>query len=188
MSDIDPTPESPVTIPDRLGWFRGDMAARFDALRGIGLKTLSDLVDSVQSLMGPPSNRRSLHDIDMKLSEIHGGIDNLALTNGFLIDIREQLRELQETIGAGAYASTETANIRAILMAIMNAQSTFGIQPTMNGTTVGGVGTLAIDGWRYVVWDTYDGIGYDETRTQIHRANGGWDGWKVYIKTDAPSA
>jgi hypothetical protein len=32
MSDTDPTPETPVTIGDRLGWFRGDLVAKFDAL------------------------------------------------------------------------------------------------------------------------------------------------------------
>jgi hypothetical protein len=34
MSDVDPTPTTPVTIGDRLGWFRGDLAARLDALSG----------------------------------------------------------------------------------------------------------------------------------------------------------
>jgi hypothetical protein len=32
MSDTDPTPETPVTIGDRLAWFRGDMVAGFAAL------------------------------------------------------------------------------------------------------------------------------------------------------------
>jgi hypothetical protein len=32
MSDTDPTPETPVTIGDRLAWFRGDLVAKFDAL------------------------------------------------------------------------------------------------------------------------------------------------------------
>jgi hypothetical protein len=32
MSDTDPTPLTPVTIGDRLGWFRGDIDARFGAL------------------------------------------------------------------------------------------------------------------------------------------------------------
>jgi hypothetical protein len=32
MTDVDPTPETPVTVGDRLGWWRGDLNARLDAL------------------------------------------------------------------------------------------------------------------------------------------------------------
>lgn len=32
MPDIDPTPETPVTVGDRLGWWRGEMAAQHTAL------------------------------------------------------------------------------------------------------------------------------------------------------------
>ena len=32
MSDIDPTTETPITIGDRLAWFRGDLVAKIDAL------------------------------------------------------------------------------------------------------------------------------------------------------------
>jgi hypothetical protein len=55
MSDVDPTPETPVTIGDRLGWWRGDLNARLDALSTQLATQHTELLAAITALRGGAS-------------------------------------------------------------------------------------------------------------------------------------
>jgi hypothetical protein len=52
MSDVDPTPETPVTIGDRLGWWRGDLAARIDVLSQQLATQHAEMLAAIAALAG----------------------------------------------------------------------------------------------------------------------------------------
>lgn len=191
MSDIDPTPDTPTTLGDRLAWFRGDVAARLIAIAGNPASNLGALAAQLAAILGTPA--KSISDIWTHTAEVYrqlaGGqgitlynlIDNLHTQ---LADTNNRIDTIQAVLGAGPYSSTETANIRAILLEILNSDSRFGIAPDGSSGTVSN-GTTSTGGYRYILWSSISGVtiaeGYKVTATN------GWGGYEVYVQTDAPS-
>lgn len=192
MSDVDPTPETPTTISDRLGWFRGDMAAKLAAIVGNPAGNLGAIGAQIASIIGTPV--RSLSELYEKMydglfdtsnpvhSPAHYGIQ------GRLDELADRIDTIQAVLGAEPYSSTETGNIRAILMNIMYGQNQTGILP--DGTLSDynqSTGSLATNGRRYVVWGNVPGV--SESLDSIGLTpNTNWSGYEIYIQTASPSA
>lgn len=201
MSDTDPTPETPVTIGDRLGWFRGDVAARLDALRGTPASDLATLVAAVTALRGAPAS--DLAAVQAAIAALRG-VNNatlstllteqqfdttMALLMGYILDIRQYLDEIKAAVGAVPYEDLELGSARGFLNSILRAlvQQNEGIPPLTVAGDFADNGSSALDGRKYALWlppiqnVTIATNGYDIT------AAPSWSGWYAYIQTTDPA-
>lgn len=204
MSDTDPTPETPVTIGDRLGWFRGDLAARLDQLRGTPAadlaQVLTEIIDTqatILALRGSPE--RTLSDIDTQISNLRG-VNNATLSSlltesqfdttmqyliGYILDIRQYLDELKSAIGAAPYQSLEIASVRGLLNALLSAQGSIGILPDELEDAIGSSITRTLNGRRYVVWNSpIEGLTRSNDNIEL-TADDSWEGYQIYVQSDA---
>lgn len=190
MSDVDPTPETPVTVGDRLGWFRGDVAGRLtalqtdiSALRGDPEATLAAIRADLSALRGLSNT-----SLGQLLSESQYVSAQVQL-NSKLLDIRSDLDALRVAIGAEPYNDLELGSVRGLLNAILRAvsQGTSGIPPAAGDTDIGNVGTAIISGRKYAVFvPPINGVSIGENGINV-TATGSWSGWHAYVQTNAPS-
>jgi hypothetical protein len=183
MSDVDPTPDTPVTIGDRLAWFRGDIVERMTALEASVAANHTATLAAIAALRGV--NNATLSTLLTEDQFDTGG----RLINGNLLDINDKLDKIQEVLGADPYSSTETGNIRALLMVLAAGQSRYGVAPDVTeATEIASVGTVTEQGSRYLKWyfaaDNPFQIAVDNYRLSRFPD---WDGIRVYIQTNAPT-
>lgn len=181
MSDVDPTPETPVTVGDRLGWLRGDVSGR-----------LQSLVTAVGAVVGEVP--KSIADVYQLLysgvMDTSGVLHTPQLTvlRSQVADLQSRMDSIQSVLGAEPYSSTETGNIRAVLMQIMygQAQATYGIPPVSASGDVHNDGTVAVEGRRYALFTPpINGVVVSENHREV-TAQGSWLGWRAYVQTTAP--
>ncbi|NTV62575.1 MAG: hypothetical protein HGA65_03430 [Oscillochloris sp.] len=183
MPDTDPTPETPVTIRDALGWWRGDLDARLDAL-GTAIATLQGTA---------PYN--TLADLFAKMEEVRASVANLALTNGFLIDIESSLATLHEDLldlrsdtGSGASGYLATMTTRGLLYQILKQlrANSIGVEPSDTGDA-GQYGTIVDGSYRYALFSApLQNITVSEDGRTLTLAH--WAGYSAYIQTSGPYA
>lgn len=193
MSDIDPTPGTPVTLGDRLAWLRGDVVgnlaaqlAELGALRAAPANSLAQLAALLGALRGPNNATLSSLLTDAQFDAA------IILTNGFLADIKDELITLndrvdkvQAVLGAEPYSSTETANIRALLISMLAGQGNIGILPDNPSGAIVGSATITQNGRRYVVWNS-DITGLTRSNNNISlSAINSWSGYAVYVQSSA---
>ena len=75
MSDTDPTPETPVTIGDRLGWWRGAQAEQHSAL----INKLDELNTSIDGLATPLAMLSTLSGMATSLSDMATSLSDIAI-------------------------------------------------------------------------------------------------------------
>lgn len=192
MPDTDPTPETPVTIRDALGWWRGESRAQLDQIIAAltaagGAPDAAPIVAAIAAARGtaPYNDLAALH---AKLETVRAAIANLSITNGLLADITAQLTTIQQVLGAGAYASTETGNVIALLRALVLNANRFGVDPdNLSGAEIASGTTLTSAGRRYVTWPANAGYSKSTDGTELTPVSG-WSGWQVYIQSNASSA
>lgn len=174
MSDTDPTPDTPVTVGDRMGWFRGDVAAKIAAILGTPASDLATLTAKLNILNDYAENI---------------GINAAACAQSLAENqyrIYERLDQIAAVLGAGPYSSTETANIRALLLSLLQAtnQQLYGAAPSV-ASDVQSDRNAVVSGRRYAQFDppipgvTIASNGYDLTCAS-------WSGWSAYVQTNAP--
>lgn len=191
MPDTDPTPDTPLTIGDRLAWFRGEMGERFAAMMGSPFGTLANLANGLDAMMGE-GEFNTLAAVSADVRRLEATIDsNWPLMMGRLSDLSEQLDSIQAVLGAAPYSSTETGNLRALMLALVTCCAKKGQLP--DGLPEGSVtsgGTVTQNGRRYLTWGTIAGLitGNAETlpaNTQLTPV-ATWTGYRVFVQTDAP--
>ncbi|MEI7645656.1 MAG: hypothetical protein WCJ55_15385 [Chloroflexales bacterium] len=194
MSDVDPTPSSPITIGDRLAWWRGDLDARvaaleakidanhtatlvaIAALRGVNNATLSSLLTEDQFDTAGRLQTGVLNDIKALLTT--GNVSTDAIN---------------AVLGGGIYSNTETGNIRALLLNLVYGQSRYGIMPDTGAAIPKKADvTISYFGRRYIIWSASFGTvtvgGADPIPFGATLANSvPWDGYSVYIQSDGPT-
>lgn len=174
MSDIDPTPDTPTTIGDRLGWFRGDMQARLDAILGTPASDLATIANALAPL-----------------AQIQQNLDNgegYSIYN-MLDQIYMRLIAIGNAIGAEPNDSLEVASVRGLLNSLIGAMNTAqnGIYPDNLDNALSAYTTNTSGGRRYVVWSVaIAGVTKtNEDRTLTPDVN--WDGYEIYVQSAAPS-
>lgn len=161
----DPTPTTPVTVQDRIRMaltaLAGSPAADLETIRAQMYAALMYTADPIHYPW-------------------------LSLINSKIESIEDRLDKIQAVLGAEPYSSTETANIRALLMQLVNNASIFGIAPDglTNSTSLGSV---SIEGRRYITWGDISGVTESGDGRSL-TPNVSWSGYEIYIQTDAPSA
>jgi hypothetical protein len=121
--------------------------------------------------------------IDDLLTITQGTTNAVVVTNERLTDIQERLDRIQSVLGAEPYSSTETANVRALLINILSALGSYGLAPD-GGQGSSSVGTVTVNGYRYVRWGVIDGLTTSTDGREL-TPNDSWSDWEVYIKSDA---
>lgn len=212
MSDIDPTPGTPVTIGDRLGWWRGDVAARLTTLENrvaalagtpasslAALKTdltlatehLSELRSAITNLRGV--DQRNLSQIYTALYDglfIQGDVANYPAhirLNAELESISERMDALQAGVGAQPYESLELASVRGLLNALLTNASaaTYGLAPITRANDVSSDGEAYVDGRLYAMFAEAPSPAIT-LGTNGFSLTGDWSGWSCYIQTADP--
>jgi hypothetical protein len=92
MSDVDPTPDTPITVGDRLGWFRGDMGAKLDTV----VSKLDTIIGQLSDLLAVPVGNND--DVVAAIGNIISRLD-IAQTMGgsrniLLTDIRNAIGDI----------------------------------------------------------------------------------------------
>lgn len=161
----DPTPETPFTVRDRI------VAALSVLMGGADLETI----------------RSQMYNALMRTTtQIH--FPWLSSIDGRIAALDERIDRIQSVLGAEPYSSTETGNIRAILLSIMYGQNQLGISPDGNLNDYSqSFGSYSADGRRYITWNAIAGLTKSSDNIQL-TPNASWDGYKIYIQTSAPSA
>lgn len=181
MSDVDPTPETPVTIGDRMGWFRGDIDAKMLLL----LQKLNDLITQTTTLNTAittlnttiTTKTEMLDDTCRELLISPAGHTNAAL-----------LQYIDSVLGGYPYGSTELSSIKSFLYAIMGAVQRVGITPNLGTTPPSrSTSTISIDGFRYIQWGNIPGLTVSTDKTMLTPTDS-WSGYQIYIQTNAPHA
>jgi hypothetical protein len=201
MPDVDPTPDTPVTIGDRLGWWRGDLDTKLDTivtkLDGIltalttanGNIDAAPIVTAIQALAGPAPGK-TITDLYALFSYGSGIRPYNLLDNQYLklIDIVDLLTKSNAALGAVPYNSLELASVRGLLSSLLFATQQIGILPDGNVSSYPQSDTtLTLGGRRYVVWPALVGITESTDMTELTPATS-WSGYSIYIQTSAPSA
>jgi hypothetical protein len=181
MSDVDPTPSTPVTIGDRLGWWRGDLAARLDA-QAAQLDTLAtkldDVVTAIEAIAATDTS-----PIVTALTNLRG-----SSPGNTLHEIYAMTAAIGQLLGVPPYDSTEIASVRSFLFALVQAASRNGIAPNDPASSdITSSSTIAVDGRRYVVWPSIIGVSRSSDHTELTPSTS-WSGYSIYIQTSAPSA
>lgn len=101
MPDTDPTPTTPVTLGDRLAWFRGDMVAQLEAL-GVKVDAVATAIADLRGT-GPENTLRS---INQSIWNLAGPAPGTTLT------------DLATAIQAAQSGGATEATAQAILAAI----------------------------------------------------------------------
>lgn len=203
MPDIDPTPDTPVTLGDRMAWWRGDMAARMITLESqvaaLAGTPASDL-STIAAQWSHGSGIRAYDLLDLIYQQNasawgHGsGIrpyNLLDLIYTQQVEIQARLDKLQAALGAEPYNSLEVASVRGLLYALLTNAQSFGIFP---GGDTGIIVTdnYAFDGKRYIIWPATTGLNRagnnDIPLGAIIMPVTTWTGYQIYIKSDAPTA
>jgi hypothetical protein len=195
MSDVDPTPDTPVTIGDRLGWFRGDLDARLDALRGTPATSLADLVAAIADIQGTvPYN--TLADLHAKMEAVRAAVANLSITNGYLVDIKaalglvhQDLLDLRSDTGSGPSGYLATMTVRGLLYQLLKQlrANSIGVEPSDPGDS-GQYGTVVDGSYRYALFSAplQEITVSEDGRTLTQLAH--WAGYSAYIQTSGPYA
>lgn len=199
MSDIDPTPGTPVTIGDRLGWWRGDVAARLTtleaqvaALAGTPAGSLAALAAQLASVRNDLVDLRGLSNRNLGelLSEAYYAQAQIQL-NSKLLDIREDLDVIKSAMGATPYNDLELGSVRGYLAAILQSLGvlTGGNPPLLqDNTDRQNAGIDLYNGRKYAIWpNPFDDYVITNDGRDISRGSGlSWLGWSVYIQTTDP--
>lgn len=192
MSDVDPTPSTPVTLGDRLGWWRGELRTVLGSVQGLSSVSLATLQAAVAAIQGSAPNN-TIEALYGRVEAVRLALGALGTTNEYLSDVVSALSALdaridaiEATLGAGPYSSTETGNIRAILLDIAMNSGIRGVPPDgVTGGEVSSEGTATLAGLRYVLWPASSA--YARTADHIYLTPSViWDAYQVYIQTDAP--
>lgn len=214
MSDVDPTPDTPTTIGDRLGWFRGDLAERLalqlaalQALRGVEpAGDLGQVVQAVAALQGvQPATLRELATavsaLNATLSDLRGlgAFNTIGGIGGLLSSFRgEYLTEngyIKDAV-LGIYASTgiptgdATTTVLGRLAAIerLLATQVSGLPPVIDNDAIGSTTTTAVSGRKYAVFTPpIAGVAISENGINLTAVNG-WGGYYAYVQTNGPAA
>lgn len=189
MSDVDPTPETPTTVGDRLGWFRGDMngglanlAAGLLALRGTPETTLQDLAAAIVALRGAgPATVSEL------LREASFGQAMTTLIN-VVEDLALDVAALRSAVGVSTSGAEGTVIALLQRIARQSAIAVEGLPPILPDDAVGAFGDTIIEGGRrYAVWTSAPlGTTLSSGGTQVNRA-AGLTNYRIYVQTNAPS-
>jgi hypothetical protein len=181
MSDVDPTPDTPVTVGDRLAWFRGDIVERMTTLEALVAANHTATLAAIAALRGV--NNATLSTL---LTEDQFDTSG-RLINSNLLDINDKLDKIQEVLGADPYSSTETGNIRALLLTLALGQHSYGIAPDYTEQAkIAAVGTVAVGGWRYLRWSVSDTTHISADNYTV-TPNPDWSGGEIYVQTNAPT-
>lgn len=169
MSDIDPTPTTPVTIGDRLKWLENAV----EVMRGTG-------------------SLGNLTEIHARLSTIEGAIDqSFPLITSRLGDLQTRLDAIQAGIGAVPYNSLEVASVRGLLnsiLRVLSAQAS-GLAPILQAGDISSSGTTVVNGLRFATFaEPISGIVVQNDIRNVTTDNGNWAGWQAYIQTNAPTS
>ena len=208
MSDVDPTPETPVTIGDRLGWWRGDMDARFITL-GTKLDTIITKLDGILTALTSSNGNIDAAPIVSAIEAMRGtGTNNTLaklyglwnpgsgmlpydlLDNNYLktIELVSLLTKSNNALGAEPHDSLELGTVRGFLSAILFASSQIGILPDGDiGSYLNSSSTLSLNGRRYIVWPDLANIVESANGTEL-TPDSSWSGYSIYIQTTAPAA
>lgn len=200
MSDVDPTPGTPVTVGDRMGWFRGDVQAQFALLRGLPAADLAQLVAAVAALRGvEPAG--DLGQVVSGLTSIQGiGTFNTLAAIGTLLSIfrNEYLLEngyLKDYL-SGIYSSVgiptgdATTTVLGHLAAIERLLTTqvAGLPPVINENTISSTTTTSVSGKKYAIFTPpIAGISISESGIDLTAVNS-WSGYYAYVQTNGPTA
>lgn len=178
MSDVDPTPTTPVTIGDRLAWFRGDLVQR--------------ILTAVAELRGP--NNATLSTL---LSEDQYDTQS-QLQNGILSDIKSPIVDLRDGwnygLGMTPYALMDSIymlladmsnNIEAMTLSLVATNE--GQPPALTVDDIGSINAVQIEGRNFATFvETPDGgISVAADMITISPEPGDWDGWSAYLQTTA---
>lgn len=172
MSDQDQTPETPITVGDRMGWFRGDI--------GVRLTTLTTKLDTV--ILGLDTLNTTLNTALGVVQQRMLGPDGAHLGT--------MTENIARALGAQPYNDLELASIRSWIYTIMQNLQRIGVDPDTNtgtGTQIGSTGTISLDGYRYIIWPEITGVVRNTDGTQL-TPYPDWSGYSVYIQSDAPTA
>lgn len=169
MSDIDPTPSTPVTIKDYMTWWRSDINARLSSLE----TKLDGLITQLTTGGGIDS------------APIVAAIETLG-DGKTLLDVHTLLSAINSAIGGAPHSSLELGTVRGFLSAIANNTGKYGILP--DGTQgSASSGSTTVNGRRFIYW--VDITNVTESADGLYLTpSGDWTGYYIYIQTDAPSA
>jgi hypothetical protein len=169
MSDVDPTPTTPVTIGDRMQLWRVDVDARLTSIEA-KLQALITLLSTGGNIDSAPivAAVNGIGD-GITLNDIHGLMDNI-----------------NNALGGYPNNSLELGTVRGYLSIIALNAGKYGILPDGTAGNASS-GSLTVNGRRYIVWSDLANISESEDGTYLTPSNG-WDGYSIYIQTDAPSA
>lgn len=201
MSDVDPTPSTPVTIGDRLGWFRGELRDRLIQLAGDPATDLADLAASLEALQGTPA--ASLREVITTVTDLRGTsntnlgqllseaqyVSAQTQLQSRLLDIREDLDVIKAALGASPYGDLELASARGLLNAILTTlrNREFGTPPISVSGDVPSNGTIVLSGRRYALFlPPIQGVTVASNGYDLSRSSGSWLGWNAYIQTTDP--
>lgn len=192
MSDTDPTPGTPVTVGDRLAWFRGDAqtqsAAQLAALAqlaGVPAASIADLVAQLVALRGSPAE--DLHTLVEGLyTQTNPRYPYLVSVIARLESVEDRLDRLQAAVGAVPYGDLELVSVRGLLYAILRALTSGGVAPGA-GNQSPSTGYLVVGDRRFVTWGSITGIEAGETGVWIRPVEGAWSGYTIYIQTNDPA-
>lgn len=214
MSDIDPTPETPVTIGDRLGWWRGALDAQLAALRGTPASDLAALATALTALRGTPAS--DLAAVAAAVAALRGtpasdlaavaaavaalrGANNATLSslltesqfdtqsqlqNGILLDVQQVLDDIKTAIGTPTGDATTTALGYLSQIARQTYIAVSGLPPSSSANDTGSAGDDVISGRRYAKF--YPPITGVTIAANGYDITATWTGWRAYIQTTAP--
>lgn len=215
MSDVDPTPETPVTIGDRLGWWRGDVAARLTtleaqvaALAGEPSSTLAALQSRLAAIEGQWSHGSGIRPYDlldlMYQQQVAGwgygsGITPYSLLDLMyeqVVELNQRLDRVQAAIGASPYESLELGSVRGLLNALLSGAQFFGLFPDLDPSQplpVKADETATNEGNRYIIWPYVEGTFLADNPTlglplgAFIGPDTSWAGYKMFIRSDGPT-
>jgi hypothetical protein len=186
MADIDPTPGTPVTLLDAMGWWRGELRDQITTLAGAPTpKSMYDIWTAITA--------QEEHQLDIlnSMADSIGRIEtythgmSINLTN-YLPSILARLISVEEALGGGSYASLEIATVRGLLAALLAKANSFGIAPSTTGGEIASVAPLSVDGKRWACWPDEAEYTRSTDLTLITPLDG-WTGWQMYVRTNAPA-
>jgi hypothetical protein len=192
MSDTDPTPDTPITIRDALGWWRGELRGQLAGLIGDPAASLADLAAAISAARGtaPYNDLAALH---AKMEAVRAAITNLSITNGLLADIKDALGTLHQDIldlrddtGSGATGYLASMTVRGLLYQLVTNAQAYGINPDAQTSDLTSTNTVSRGGMRYVVWPNLPGITEDAESIGLTPLESTWSGYQVYIQSNAP--
>jgi hypothetical protein len=167
------------------------MADRLAAIMGGPTGTLAQLVTQLQNVQGvAPFN--SLADVSADVRRLEATIDsNWPLMMGRLGDMLELLDSVAQVLGAAPYSSTETGNLRALMLAMVACCAKKGQLPDDLGEDyTQSAGSVTLNGRRYVKWGSVPGLitGNEPglPAQTLLAPVGTWAGYRIFFQTDAP--